>query len=688
MDHLHRLARLYGVEVEYRDYEGCLRRAGAETLLAVLRGLGAPVRGPDDALPALRERTQRRWRSACEPVAAAWQGRPAHLDLRLPAQLKAVECRLELEDGEIRRLAADPSAWPLLKSRPVEGVRFELRRLSLPPDLPLGYHRFVIEAGTLRAHALVIVAPRLAHGLSGARVWGTFMPLYALHSRRGWGAGDFTDLGGLLAWTGAQGGRLVGTLPLLAAFYDRPFAPSPYQPVSRLFWNEFYLDLDRVPEMESGTGVRRITESPESAGVLAELRADRLVDYRRGMALKRSVLEQCAQSCFNGETGRLAALRNWEAEHPATGDYARFRAATERDGPWPEWARRQRGGLLREGDYDEAVVRYHLYVQWLTELQLADLATQARDAGRMLYLDLPLGVHREGYDVWRERTAFVPGVNAGAPPDAFFTAGQDWGCPPLHPEGVREQGYRYYIATIRNHLRYAGVLRLDHVAALHRLFWVPEGLPAREGVYVHNRAEEYYAVICLESERHKAVIVGEDLGTVPGYVRTGMARHRIRRMYVLPFEFSGRPEIPLRPVRARHLATLNTHDMVPFASFWLEQGNSGAGHALRRFLARGGRLPQAPGRPAAVLRACLAHLAASRAGIVLVNLEDLWLERSPQNVPGTTDERPNWRRKARFALEEIVRLPFAARTLQEVNRLRGARQVWGRRRSERTRSKE
>ena len=145
--------------------------------------------------------------------------------------------------------------------------------------------------------------------------------------------------------------------------------------------------------------------------------------------------------------------------------------------------------------------RYHLYVQWLAHQQIESVSEKAREKGVQLYLDLPLGVHPDGYDVWRERGAFILDASAGAPPDAVFTRGQEWKFPPLHPERIREQGYRYVIAYLRHHLRQAGILRIDHVMGLHRLFCIPNGMEASQGVYLRYPAEELYAILALESHR-------------------------------------------------------------------------------------------------------------------------------------------------------------------------------------------
>ncbi|MFZ5632244.1 MAG: 4-alpha-glucanotransferase [Bacillota bacterium] len=675
---LHRLCRLYGIETGYLDIEGRRRQAPPDSLLAVLRALGAPLAGLSDVPGALRERTREHWDRLSEPVAVSWDKNPVHLELRLPVSWREypADCGLELENGGVMRRVCRPGDLPLLKSASVEGMDYEVRRLSLPSGLPWGYHRLTLNLPARRHEVLIISAPRraftLASRMTGRRIWGGFLPLYALHSARSPGAGDFTDLDALLSWVRDLGGSFVGTLPLLAAFLDQPFSPSPYEPVSRLFWNEFYIDVGQAEEFKNCPEARELSNSPAVQEEGARLRAAPLVDYHRGMAVKRKLLEYCAGACFAESSGRQEALRRWMTKNPAARDYARFRAAVEkRRTVWTDWPGPMRDGILREGDYDPEAERYHLYVQWLAHQQLRDLSARARRNGQNLYLDFPLGVHRHGYDVWRERTAFVPEASGGAPPDAFFTGGQNWGLPPLHPERIRVQGYRYYIAGLRNHLQHAGILRLDHVMGLHRLFWVPGGLPAGEGVYVRYHAEEFYAVLALESHRHRALLVGEDLGLVPGYVRTAMARHRVYRMYVLPFEYTGDPQKPLRDAPAGALAALNTHDMPPFASFWLEKEKKPFDRAaLPVFLYHRGRLKVPTNNLKAVFRACLGHLAASRAEILLVNLEDLWLETEPQNIPGTTGEYPNWRRKARLALEEFSQTPEVLEALQEINGLR------------------
>jgi len=691
------LARLYGVQTSYYDVNHRRQQASAEALLSVLRALGAPVETLDDAPAALRERRRDLFRQCIEPVVVAWDGGPAGVEMRLPRHLTtgSVACDLELETGDVKSWVCDLDTLPTLRAVDVEGVGYLVKRLNLPGKLPWGYHRLALETQGRRFEAMIISAPLKAcssgKGVRG-RVWGVFLPLYSLHSQRSWGGGDFSDLEALMAWVAERGGGVVATVPLLATFLDQPFEPSPYAPVSRLFWNELYLDVTTIPEIQQCPSAQAILDSPSFWEEFEALRSLPLVDYRRQMALKRRVLEELSRCCFGGDGNCLKALRRFAQDHPVVEDYARFRAAGERQrAPWPEWPQSLREGALKPGDYDEQAKGYHLYAQWLAYQRLQALSERARDKGPGLCLDFPLGVHPYGYDVWRNQDIFILDTTVGAPPDAVFTHGQDWRFPPLHPERLRHQSYAYYIACLRHHLSHASILRIDHVMGLHRLFWIPKGMETSQGIYVRYPAEELYAIIALESQRNKAIVVGEDLGTVPPEVRPAMARHGLYRTYVVQYELCSNPAMACRRVPSDAVASLNTHDMPPFAAFWhgldiqdrretglLDRADAEREMKLRqvnkasllRFLQRKGWIDTSSANAEAALSAILAFFGASRARVVLVNLEDLWLETQPQNVPGTGERRPNWRRKTRYPFETWCQLPQVLDALGKVDRVR------------------
>ena len=288
-----------------------------------------------------------------------------------------------------------------------------------------------------------------------------------------------------------------------------------------------------------------------------------------------------------------------------------------------------------------------------------------------LYLDFPLGVNPDGEVVKNYGEIFSSGVAVGAPPDGFFTKGQNWGFPPLHPEAIRATKYEYFRAAIAHHVRHAEILRIDHVMGLHRLFWIPEGMEPRDGVYVRYDDEELYAIVVLESNRHRCAIVGEDLGTVPEYVPEAMRRHGLRRMFVVQYEAKPeRPPLPDPPPMS--VASVNTHDMPTFAAFWsgrdiddrVEQGlldDPAAERETRR------RIRDEITRLAGdgdVLQNLLEWLASSDAEVVLVNLEDLWGETEPQNVPGVPER--SWKQKFKLSLEEARRDERVRRILRKV----------------------
>ena len=670
-------------------------QASPDGLRAVLQAMGAFEASTDlDAAIVNRERSLWSWR--LDPVSVAWEGTPVPVELRLPesAVTGGVDCRLELENGETSEWQEDLESLKRLDRAEIAGESFVAVGLSLLGRLPLGYHRLHVELQGRHLHATVIAAPKQAYERSGAsqRDWGVFMPTYALRSQRSWGAGDLTDLSALVDWTGAKGGRVVGTLPLLAAFLDEPLQFSPYSPVSRLFWNELFIDPRAGVASTAGA-------DPETQAMLAAaekqaraLDKEPLVAYREVMALKRRVLEAQARAFFDAPLTERAAYERFLQSRPEVADYARFRGAMQKLGPsWQAWPERQRTGKLKAEDADPAVERYHAYVQWRVEAQMQALAQNARARDVDLYLDLPVGVHGGGYDAWRYAGLFAPEIDVGAPPDVTTTSGQNWGFAPLSPEALRQSGYEYVIAFLRHHLRAAGILRIDHAMGLHRLYWIPRGAGAGAGVYVRYPSDELYAVLTLESQRHTAGIVGENLGIVTYDVNRALSRHRIGRMYVLCIEVEANPQQPFHRIPREVVASVGTHDLPAFAAYWKdadleERVRLGVLNEERARLERATReqhrkalvaylqqrgLLGADYEIEEVYRGCLTILAESPARRVIVNLEDLWLETQPQNIPGTIDKQhPNWRRRSRYTLEELDSLPEGGTAVELLQRLR------------------
>ncbi|MBI4220513.1 MAG: 4-alpha-glucanotransferase, partial [Chloroflexi bacterium] len=447
-----------------------------------------------------------------------------------------------------------------------------------------------------------------------------------------------------------------------------------------------------TPEFEACAEARTAFEATMRQA--EKLRRERLVDYQGVWALKRRVFEMLT-ACSRSNHALADRTDRFLGRNPVVGDYAAFRATCDRRGvPWPDWPDRQKGGRLRPRDYERTTFEMYAFLQRAASEQLASVGRRKAAGGAGLYLDLPIGVRSDGFDAWSNRQLFVIGAQAGAPPDLFFSRGQNWGFAPLNPDRLRADRYRYWRMVLRHHMQFSTMLRVDHVMGLHRMFFIPQGMDANDGAYIRFPSEELYAVLTLESQRARTVVVGEDLGTVPRHVGPKMRRHGLRQMYVTYFRIDPAQEPPVASPTRHMAAFVNTHDMATFKSFWTGkdvelrqnlrivdpgQARSEARDKLRIkrsvtvFLQRQGLLSDRDDEPEAVLRALLRYLAASPAAFLLINLEDLWLEESPQNVPGTVDEHPNWRRRARYPLEQWDAHLSVLGLLEEVARARSKR---------------
>jgi 4-alpha-glucanotransferase len=675
---LSELAQIHGVQLGYTAQGGKRVTASRETLLAVLAALGHPVSDSASIERELATARRRRRENALEPVNVRRADRRLTSPVSLAARLDPAEAWLTVrceDDSVLRRRLTDVSE--LSDRQPVdpELTTFVVDLSDL--DLAAGYHRLELEHGRQHAEALLLVPPPPPE--PRPKGFGVFASVSGLRGRSDWGVGSYRDLADFADLVGGWGGELVGTLPLFPAYFRTPVDPSPYLPVSRKFWNELYVDVESLPELDQAQAGRTLIDSTAFQSDLESLRAGKLADHGPVMAHKRVVLEACADALTAWPGSRRDEFEAFVKGHPELESYADFRAAEERLGvPWRTWPT-----TAGSPDADTDASRYHRYAQFVAAEQIAAAADRRGGKRAGLYLDLPVGVHPDGFDTWSSPELFA-GAGVGAPPDAFFSGGQSWGFPPLHPQRMRLDGYRYLIASYRHVLSHARAVRIDHVLGLQRLFWIPDGCGPDAGAYVRYPSEELRAIIALEAARTDTVVIGEDLGTVSAEIRHAMDRDGMLHSFVYQFEASA--DQPLPQPRKPSVASLGSHDLPPFAAFWRgtdiaerhEHGWIDSAAASRERKERkelvtavlgSGQEQANPASDAAVragLRICLSSLAGGPAEYVMADLADLELEMTPDNRPGTGPEADNWRRRMTRPLADIASDRWTADLMSDI----------------------
>jgi len=667
------LARRYGIQPSYFSVRGQRIRAPEETLRHLLNALGVSARNAIEVRNALRAEALARMETPVEPVIVAWDGNLPNIEVHHSGHWKQAMLTIALEDNP----AGAGSSYSLHRATErdtrVDGRTFRISEYHCDKPLPPGYHTLRWEVGPTKGDSLVISAPPRCYApAAAADNWGIFVPLYALRSDTDWGAGSYGELERLSRWVHSNGGDLVSTLPILPCFYDRYSESSPYLPVTRLLWSEFFVDVDSIGFISECDEAATILSGDHLTQERTRLHQADLVDYPAVLSLKRRALKALAHFARHQSTTLSDEIDTFLRSHPLARDYAAFRGALEAAGRrWQDWPELLRLGDLSSADINLETQEYHEFVQWLAHRQIRAMTDSADTAS--LYLDLPIGVHPEGYDAWRYQKCHLTGVSCGAPPDTVFTTGQNWVAPPLHPTTLRADVCHYWRLCLQHHMQQCNLLRIDHVMGLHRMFCIPAGASASEGTYIHFRPEERYAVLTLESQRNRTAVVGEDLGTVPHEVRRQMARHGLNRMFVLYYELPRMAASKGLGIPRNSLACISTHDMPPFAAIWRgvdirEQATAGIiekDHVryacserkdLKERLKVWLRL-RTPEQPAddetSILRSMLSWLAASRARYVIANLEDFWFETRQANMPGAGGRYPNWVQRMAKTLEQI-----------------------------------
>jgi (1->4)-alpha-D-glucan 1-alpha-D-glucosylmutase len=518
----------------------------------------------------------------------------------------------------------------------------------------------------------------LAHG---AKVWGFMVQLYGLRSERNWGIGDFGDLRALIETAAGLGAALVGVSPLHAA------GVSPYSPSSRHALNVLYIDIPGIPEYGRCPPAQALVASRSFESKLESLRKSDLVDHEGVAQAKLAVLELLFKSFKDRK--RLEEFRRNATDGVRA--FALFEALREKFGGgwrgWPKAYRNPRAAAVRAfAKKHRRRVDFHLYLQMNARSQLDAAQRRAQELGMPvgLYVDLALGTDAGGAEVWGDQTAYAVDVSIGAPPDEFNPKGQDWGLPPYSPRALRAAAYRPFVELLHANMPEGGALRMDHVMALARLWWIPRGAGPQAGGYVQYPFDELLAVLAQASRERRCMVIGEDLGTVPAELR-----HALNAAGVLsyrPLLFEKTPEGAFAPPGAyprEALTCVSTHDLPTWKGFFLSNDISlrerlgltvdPAGERRQRESDKE-RLRQALEEEGLDASAASAHLflARTRCKVMMVQPEDLFEVAEQANLPATTDQHPNWRRKLPLPLERWAQDGRAAALARRIAPLRGA----------------
>jgi len=527
-----------------------------------------------------------------------------------------------------------------------------------PADLPYGYHRLLRDGH----EQLLLVGPGRCHLPTGLREWGWSVQLPSLRSRRSWGIGDLRDLAALATWTADQGGGFLAVSPLGAPNPGPDPDASPYYPSTRRFLSPVHVCVEAV---------RGADALGELAAAGQAMNGDRRVDRGRVLAHKLEALERL----WDGGAVDLPALETYRRERGASLErWATFVVLTERFGPgWHRWPREYRepaGPAVAEvASRSEDRIGFHSWIQYLLDRQLAEASAPVRRIA-----DVPVGVDPGGFDAWDWQHQLALGASIGVPPDRFSVAGQNWGMPPFAPDRLRESGYRPFIETIRAQLRHAGGLRIDHVLGLFRLWCMPVGADPSAGAYVRYPTAELLEILAIESDRAAALVIGEDLGTVPPGVRRELRRRGMLSTRLVLFERTP-PERYPRQV----FAAVTTHDLPTIAGAWSgrdldDQARSGVTPGVVGLGQLRGRLVRASGLPPVapvdeVVDAIHRRLARSPSMLVAATLEDALRVEARPNMPGTvSSQRDNWSVSLPQPVEQLVRDPGVLRLVDALRR--------------------
>lgn len=668
-ERLDALAHAYGIVPSRSGVSQGTRATSEATVVAALAAFGIDASSPEKVEVALAHRELDPWRRVLPPTVVLRQGHgrdvPVHVTHGDPVRL-VLHLDPEAGGGSRTPEQVEHNEEP----REVDGRLVGRAMFRLPDDLPLGWHELEAEGPSARARATVVVVPQRLELPEFLRpdgsCWGFMAQLYSVRSRASWGVGDFADLAELGWLAGREGADFLLVNPLHAAEPTVPMTPSPYLPTTRRFVNPLYVRVEEITETAYLSPAERslVEWAAEPARALNEDSGP--IDRDAAWTAKKEALETVFAA--GRSAGRQAQLDAFRAEQgQGLEDFALWCALHERfdGGEWPPEARLGSPGIDALRAELAERVDFFCWLQWVADEQLRAAHRAALDGGMRIGImhDLAVGVHPAGADTWALGDALAEHIEVGAPPDMYNQQGQNWSQPPWRPDELERMGYAPYRDMLRTVLRHAGALRVDHVIGLFRLWWIPAGHPATDGVYVYYDHEALVGILCLEAQRAGAVVIGEDLGTVEPWVRDYLAERGILGTSVLWFETAddGGLRAP-EEYRRLALSTITTHDLPPTAGYLAEEHvalRSELGlltepepvvrswarrerEALLAVLRERGLLGVDPSERQ-VVEAMHRLVRKAPSALVGVALTDAVGERRAQNQPGTDTEYPNWK---------------------------------------------
>lgn len=604
----------------------------------------------------------------------------------------------------------------------MDGVQHVRRIVPLPNDLPLGYHTVEVRVGDAVMQSPLIVTPKTSYHNEpmhrGDKTWGTAIQLYTLRSENNWGMGDFSDLAQLIRDMAAQGADVVGLNPIHALYPISPDHCSPYSPSNRSFLNVLYTDVTAVPEFNESAALKRKITTKKFAAIVEHLRASDDVNYSGVSALKFEFFETLysvfRKNHLDKGTERDLAFKAFieDQGEPLQSHalfealLAHFKAQDINAWGWPVWPEAYKDHKSAEvaqfAQDNQDAIHYWMYLQFITDEQLQKVNQLCQELNMKvgLYRDLAVGADRGGAEVWGNKESFCLDASVGAPPDALGPNGQNWGLPPLDPIKLKRESYQTFITLLRNNMRACGALRIDHALGLLRLWWCPPGKSAAYGAYVYNDLFDMLGILNLESQRNECMVIAEDLGTVPDEVTEYFPKAELYSNKVFYFEMDDFACTEPQDYAPKALAIVCNHDMPTVKAYWNKsdldlrkqlnmfageedfQGERAGREKAKRLvleaLAKHGRLPEGLSTNPDELEEmtqelCFAihkQLAASASQIIAVQLEDMMLINKPVNIPGTSDEYPNWRRKLTLSSQELFDRSDIQKFCQDLNALR------------------